>query len=160
MVWRRQGQSNSYSANTTMVQTVASRIQTHPQTIKNIYLYQAVAYKLKIKTPEQNVLLTWWTLATSLSRPPRLTSTNNHWHKPDQLVNKMVKEQVHLFPSSGLYTVWYELIIGKMKRDSLGWSTYSSALGISAVDYAISETSPSLISAFTVVSILNQVFIR
>ena len=63
----------------------------------------------------------------------------------DSEINQSGGEVVHLCQALGLY-----IVNGRFRGDSLGRFTYSSALGSSVVDYAITDTDPSTISAFTV----------
>ena len=72
---------------------------------------------------------------------PTITRRNNL----DSELNQSGGEMVHLRRALGLYIVndWF-------RGDSLGRFTYSSALGSSVVDYAITDMDPSTISAFTV----------
>lgn len=77
--------------------------------------------------------------------PLHLTPTQIKRNNSDKIVNKNGRELVHLCQALGLY-----ILNGRMRGDSLGRFTYSSALGSSVVDYAITDMDPSSISAFTV----------
>ena len=73
------------------------------------------------------------------------TPTIPHRNNLDFQINQNGKELVHLCRALGLY-----IANGRFRGDSLGRFTYSSALGSSVVDYAITDMDPSTISAFTV----------
>ena len=73
------------------------------------------------------------------------TPTITHRKNLDSVINQSGKEVVHLCRALGLY-----IVNGRFRGDSLGRFTYSSALGSSVVDYAITDMDPSTISAFTV----------
>ena len=73
------------------------------------------------------------------------TPTLPHRNNLDSAMNQSGREVVHLCRASGLY-----IVNGRFRGDSLGRFTYSSALGSSVVDYAITDMDPSTISAFTV----------
>lgn len=60
-------------------------------------------------------------------------------------INKSGREVVHLCRALGLY-----IVNSRLRGDSLERFTYSSALGSSVVDYAITDIDPCTISAFTV----------
>lgn len=70
-------------------------------------------------------------------------TTNRNSH--DSVVNKNGRQLLNLCQGLGLY-----IMNGRIRGDSLGRFTYSSALGNSVVDYAITDLDPSFINAFTV----------
>lgn len=63
----------------------------------------------------------------------------------DNTINRHGKQVLQLCKSLGLY-----IVNGRMKGDSLGRCTYSSHLGSSTVDYAITDLDQSQINYFTV----------
>ena len=63
----------------------------------------------------------------------------------DSVVNKNGKQTLHLCKGLGLY-----IVNGRTRGDSLGRYTYSSGLGSSVVDYAITDMDPEHINAFIV----------
>ncbi len=77
--------------------------------------------------------------------PQDLFSTLPRRNNQDTGVNRHGKEVAHLCQTLGLY-----ILNGRIKGDSCGQFTYSSNLGNSVVDYAISNISPSHFSALTV----------
>ena len=77
--------------------------------------------------------------------PLHLSPTQMWRNNPDKLINKNGRELVHLWRALGLY-----ILNGRIVGDSLGRFTYSSTLGSSVVDYAITDMDLSSISAFTV----------
>ena len=73
------------------------------------------------------------------------TPTITHRNNLDFEINQCGREIVHLCEVLGLY-----IVTGRFRGDSLGRFTYSSALGSSVVEYAITDLDPSTLSAFTV----------
>ena len=73
------------------------------------------------------------------------TPTITHRNNLDSEINQNGREIVHLCRALGLY-----IVNGRFRGDFLEILTYSSALGSSVVDYAITDMDPSIISAFTV----------
>ena len=91
--------------------------------------------------------MSWTHRATTmyLVRPPLFTTpTVTHWNNLDSEINQSGREIVRLCWALGLY-----IVIGRFKGDSLRTFTYSSVLGSSVVDYAITDMDPSTITAFT-----------
>ena len=61
------------------------------------------------------------------------------------MVNKTGKQVLQMCKGLGLY-----IVNGRIRGDSLGRLTQCSVLGSSVVDYAITDTEPQYINAFTV----------
>lgn len=77
--------------------------------------------------------------------PLYVTPTIINQNDLDCEINKSGREVMHLCQALGLY-----IVNERLRGDSLGRFTYSSALGSSVVDYAITDIDPCTISAFTV----------
>ena len=74
--------------------------------------------------------------------PTQVTTQRQRY---DSVVNKNGKQTLHLCKGLGLY-----IVNGRTRGDSLGRYTYSSVLGSSVVDYAVTDMDPEHINAFIV----------